>query len=88
MRLSYARNVLVRELADTCPEGWPPALVDANRFQVAMALDHWSAYSPLTHEERVRQASAALLATPPPAGWRPLSHDDERLFTLLPDDTA
>ncbi|NTX37333.1 NUDIX hydrolase [Myxococcus sp. CA051A] len=84
----FVRDVLARELAEAFPDGWPGVLDDANRFEAAMALGRWSAYSPLTHEERVRQASDALLANPPPAGWRPLSHDDELLRTLLPDDTA
>ena len=70
------------------PEGWPAVLDDANRFKVAKALGRWSAYTPGTHEERVRQASAVLLATPPPPGWRPLGPDDELLRTLLPDEEA
>ncbi|HVG58222.1 MAG TPA: NUDIX hydrolase, partial [Hyalangium sp.] len=41
-----------------------------------------------THEERVRRAGAALLAMPPPPGWRPLGPDDELLRTLLPDEEA
>lgn len=31
---------------------------------------------------------AALLATPPPPGWRPLGPDDELLLTLLPDENV
>jgi len=80
------RDVLVRELADGLPRGWPTVMDDANRFEVAMALGRWSAYTPETHKERVKQARAALRATPPPPGWRPLGPDDELLLTLLPDE--
>jgi hypothetical protein len=84
----FVRDVLVRMLSQSLPEGWPAVLDDANRFKVAKALGRWSAYMPETYEERVRQASAALLATPPPPGWRPLGPDDELLRTLLPDEDA
>ncbi|HEX5750994.1 MAG TPA: NUDIX hydrolase [Archangium sp.] len=80
------RDVLVRELADGLSSGWPPVMDDENRFEVAMALGRWSAYTPETHKERVRRAGDALLATPPPPGWRPLGPDDELLVTLLPDE--
>jgi hypothetical protein len=82
------RDVLVRELSDGLPDGWPAVLDDANRFEVASALARWSTYTPETHQERVDQVSAVLLATPPPPGWRPLSPDDELLRTLLPDEEA
>jgi len=82
------RGQLVRELCECLPEGWPTVLDDANRFKVAKALGFWSAYTPETHEERVRQVGDALLATPPPPGWRPLGPDDELLRTLLPDEDA
>jgi hypothetical protein len=59
---------------------------DANRFKVAHALGSWSSFTPETHEERVRQARAALRATPPQPGWRPRGPDDELLLTLLPDE--
>jgi len=82
------RDVLVRELAECLPDGWPTVLDDANRFKVAKALGCWSAYTPETHEDRVEQASSALLAAPPPPSWRPLGPDDELLRTLLPDEEA
>ncbi|RJS14713.1 NUDIX hydrolase [Corallococcus sp. H22C18031201] len=82
------RGQLVRELSECLPAGWPAVLDDANRFEVAMALGSWSAYTPVTHEERVRQARDALRANPPPAGWRPLGPDDELLLMLLPDEEA
>ncbi|HEX8819128.1 MAG TPA: NUDIX hydrolase [Archangium sp.] len=82
----FVRDVLVRLLSQSLPEGWPAVLDDANRFNVAEALGSWSAYTPETHKERVRQARAALRAAPPPPGWRPLSPDDELLRTLLPDE--
>ncbi len=72
--------------AQSVPEGWPAVMDDANRFKVAEALGRWSAYTPETHEERVRNARAALRAAPPPPGWRPLGPDDELLLTLLPDE--
>ncbi|MFY2560194.1 NUDIX hydrolase [Corallococcus terminator] len=84
----FVRDVLVREVGEGLPNGWPPVLDDASRFEVAMVLGRWSAYTPETHEARVRQASDALLANPPPAGWRPLGPDDELLRTLLPDEEA
>ncbi|HWA14942.1 MAG TPA: hypothetical protein VG817_00815 [Gemmatimonadales bacterium] len=80
------RGQLVRELAEHLPDGWPAVLDDANRFEVAHALARWSTYTPETHQERVKQVRAALRATPPPPGWRPLNPDDELLRTLLPDD--
>jgi hypothetical protein len=82
------RGQLVRELSEGLPEGWPAVLDDANRFKVAKALSSWIAYTPEDHQERARQVAAALLATPPPPGWRPLGPDDELLCTLLPDEQA
>ncbi|WNG16704.1 NUDIX hydrolase [Cystobacter fuscus] len=81
-----ARGQLVRELSEGLPNGWPAVLDDANRFEVAKALSSWIAYTPDTHQDRARQVSATLLATPPPRGWRPLGPDDELLRTLLPDE--
>ncbi len=80
------RGQLVRELAEALPNGWPAALDDANRFKVAVALARWGTYTPETHEQHVERAKAALRATPPPPGWRPLGPDDELLRTLLPDE--
>ena len=80
------RGQLVRELFERLPDGWPAVLDDANRFKVAHALARWSSYTPETHEKRVDEVSDALLATPPPPGWRPLGPDDELLLTLLPDE--
>ncbi|MBN1204566.1 MAG: NUDIX hydrolase [Myxococcaceae bacterium] len=82
------RDVLVRELSEILPNGWPAVLDDDARFEVAMALSSWTANAPETHEERVRQAGDSLLANPPPAGWRPLGPDDALLRTLLPDEEA
>jgi hypothetical protein len=84
----FVRDVLVRELSESFPNGWPAVLDDANRGEIAMALGTWTAYTPTTHEERVRRAGDALLSTPPPPGWRPLGPDDELLRTLLPDEEA
>jgi glycine/D-amino acid oxidase-like deaminating enzyme len=84
----FLRDVLVRELSECIPDGWPAVMDDANRFKVAMALGSWAAFTPGTHEERVRQVRTALLTTPPPPGWRPLGPDDELLRTLLPDEMA
>ncbi|HZI16643.1 MAG TPA: NUDIX hydrolase [Myxococcus sp.] len=84
----FVRDVLVRELAEALPDGWPAVLDDANRFEVAMALARWSTYTPETHRGRVDQVGDALLAAPPPPGWRPLGPDDELLRTLLPDEEA
>jgi hypothetical protein len=80
------RGQLVRELWECLPDGWPTVMDDANRFKVAKALGSWSAYTPETHQERTRQVRAALRATPPPPGWRPLGPDDELLRMLLPDE--
>ena len=84
----FVRGVLVRELSENLPQGWPAVLDDTNRFKVASALAPWTAYTPESHKERARRAGDALLATPPPHGWRPLSADDELLRTLLPDEEA
>jgi hypothetical protein len=80
------RGQLVRELCECLPNGWPAVLDDTNRFKVAKALGFWSAYTPETHQKRVDQVGDALLAKPPPPGWRPLGPDDELLRTLLPDE--
>lgn len=80
------RGQLVRELVGSLPNGWPAVLDRANRFLVAKALGMWAAYTPETHKERVDRAGDALLANPPPAGWRPLGPDDELLRALLPDE--
>ncbi|WNG25001.1 NUDIX hydrolase [Cystobacter fuscus] len=82
------RGQLVRELWACLPNGWPVVMDDANRFKVAKAIGLWSSLTPTTHEQRVEQARAALRATPPPPGWRPLGPDDELLLTLLPDETV
>ncbi len=82
------RGQLVRELADELPDGWPTVMDDANRFKVAKAIGLWSSLTPTTHEKRVEQARAALRATPPPPGWRPLGPDDALLLALLPDEDA
>ncbi|HZI06295.1 MAG TPA: NUDIX hydrolase [Archangium sp.] len=82
----FVRDVLVRMLSESVPDGWPAVMDEANRFKVAEALGSWSAYTPETHEKRVERARAALRATPPPPGWRPLGPDDELLRALLPDE--
>jgi hypothetical protein len=84
----FVRDVLVRQLSQSLPNGWPAVMDDANRFQVAKALGCWFADTPETHQERARQVNTALLATPPPPGWRPLGPDDELLRTLLPNEEA
>ncbi|WP_076606307.1 NUDIX hydrolase [Cystobacter fuscus] len=80
------RGQFVRELYESLPDGWPTVMNDANRFKVAKALGSWTAFTPESHEERVRQARSVLRATPPPPGWRPLGPDDELLLSLLPDE--
>jgi len=84
----FVRDVLVRELSQSLPDGWPAVLDDANRFKVAKALGRWSAYTPETHQSRAEQVRAALRTAPPPPGWRPLGPDDELLLMLLPDEEA
>jgi hypothetical protein len=84
----FVRDVLVRLLSQSLPDGWPAVMDDANRFAVAKALGSWSAYIPEDYQERADQVMAALRATPPPPGWRPLGPDDELLRTLLPDEEA
>ncbi|MCY1073563.1 NUDIX hydrolase [Archangium lansingense] len=84
----FVRDVLARLWTQSVPDGWPAVMDDASRGEIAMALGTWTAYTPETHKERVRQARAALWASPPPAGWRPLGSDDELLRTLLPDEEA
>jgi hypothetical protein len=82
----FVRDVLVRLLSQSLPNGWPAVMDEESRFAVAKVLGCWSADTPETHRERVKQARAALRAAPPPPGWRPLSPDDELLRTLLPDE--
>jgi hypothetical protein len=84
----FVRDVLVRMLSQSLSDGWPIVMDDANRFKVAKAIGRWAAYTPETHEKRIEQARAALRASPPPPGWRPLGPDDELLLTLLPDEEA
>ena len=84
----FVRDVLVRMLAQSLPGGWPTVMDDANRFKVAKALGAWFGYTPESHELRAEQVMAALRATPPPPGWRPLGPDDALLRMLLPDEDA
>jgi hypothetical protein len=84
----FVRDVLVRLLSQSLPNGWPDVMDDANRFAVAKALGRWSGYIPEAYQERADQVMAALRATPPPPGWRPLGPDDELLRTLMPDEEA
>lgn len=84
----FVRDVLVRELSEGLPSGWPAVLDDTSRFEVAHALARWIGYAPEAHQERARQVAAALLANPPSPGWRPLSPDDELLRTFFPDEEA
>jgi hypothetical protein len=82
----FERDVLVRQLSQSLPNGWPAVMDDQARFAVAKALARWIGYTPEAHQERARQVMAALLATPPPPGWHPLGPDDELLRMLLPDE--
>jgi hypothetical protein len=82
----FVRDILVRMLSQSLPDGWPDVMDDANRFKFAEAIGSWIAYTPETHKERARQVRTSLLATPPPPGWRPLGPDDELLLTLLADE--
>lgn len=84
----FVRDVLVRMLSQSLPNGWPVVMDDESRFAVAKALGRWSGYTPETHQERAEQVMAALRANPPPAGWRPLGPEDALLLTLLPDEEA
>ncbi|QSQ27562.1 NUDIX hydrolase [Pyxidicoccus parkwayensis] len=82
----FVRDVLVRLLSQSLPNGWPAVMDDGNRFLVAKALGTWSAYIPDAYGERSARARAALRANPPPPGWRPLGPDDDLLRMLLPDE--
>jgi hypothetical protein len=84
----FVRDVLVRLLTQSLPDGWPAVMDDEARFAIAEALSTWSAYIPEAYQERADQVMAALRAAPPPPGWRPLGPDDELLRTLLPDEEA
>ncbi|WIG94215.1 NUDIX hydrolase [Myxococcus sp. SDU36] len=84
----FVRDVLVRLLSQNLPNGWPTVMDDETRFQVGKTLGSWSAYIPDSYDERADQVMAALRATPPPPGWRPLGPDDELLRALLPDEEA
>ncbi len=84
----FVRDVFARLWSESVPDGWPAMMDDDARFAVAEALGCWTAYTPETHKERVKQVRAALRATPPPPGWRPLGPDDELLLALLPDEES
>ncbi|RKH62867.1 NUDIX hydrolase [Corallococcus aberystwythensis] len=84
----FVRDVLVRMLSQSVPNGWPAVVDDATRFQIGKALGSWSAYIPDAYQERADQVMASLRTTPPPPGWRPLGPDDALLLTLLPDNEA
>ncbi|NOK38885.1 NUDIX hydrolase [Corallococcus exercitus] len=84
----FVRDVLVRMLSQSLPQGWPTVMDDESRFAVAKALGRWGGYTPESHQERADQVMASLRAAPPPPGWRPLGPDDELLLTLLPDNEA
>ncbi|MFP2906950.1 NUDIX hydrolase [Pyxidicoccus sp. 3LFB2] len=81
----FERDVLVRMLSQSLPDGWPAVLDDQARFALGKALGRWIGYTPEAHQERSEQVIAALFATPPPPGWRPLGPDDALLRALLPD---
>jgi hypothetical protein len=82
------RGQLVRELSECLPDGWPAVMDRQARFTVAKALSSWISFTPEVHQARASQVGDALLATPPPPGWRPLGPEDELLRTLLPDEEA
>lgn len=84
----FDRDMLVRELHESIPNGWPAVLEDPHRFPVAKALGLWIGDLPDAHQERARRVMMALLANPPPPGWLPQGPDDELLRTLLPDEEA
>ena len=84
----FVRDVFTRLWSESVPDGWPAMMDDDARFAVAEALARWGTYTPETHEQHVERAKAALRATPPPPGWRPLGPDDELLLTLLPDEAV
>ncbi|WIG94221.1 NUDIX hydrolase [Myxococcus sp. SDU36] len=84
----FVRDMLVRELSESLPDGWPTVMDDDSRFEVAQALGCWYGHVPESHQERAEQVMAALRATPPRPGWRPLGPDDEFLRALLPDEEA
>ena len=55
----FVRDVLVRQLSQSLPEGWPAVLDDANRFKVAKALGPLDRATPQkTHQERAEQVMA------------------------------
>lgn len=82
----FERDVFVRMFNQSLPTGWPAILDDTGRFAVAKALSSWIGYTPEIHQDRARQIMMALLANPPPAGWRPVNPDDKLLRTLIPDE--
>ena len=84
----FVRDVLVRELSESLPEGWPAVVDDESRFEIAQALGCWYGHTPEPYRNRADQVMEALRTTPPPPGWRPLGPDDELLRTLLPDEEA
>ena len=86
--LRLIRGQLVREMSESLPNGWPAVMDDSARFAVAETLSTWSAFTPEPQYERVSRAGDALLANPPPPGWRPLGPDDPILLALLPDEEA
>ncbi|NRD62276.1 NUDIX hydrolase [Corallococcus exiguus] len=86
--MRFVRDVLVRMLSQSLPNGWPSVVDDTSRFQIGKALGSWSAYIPDAYQERADQVMASFRATPPPPGWRPLGPDDELLLMLLPDKEA
>ncbi len=80
------RGQLVRELSQISRTAGRPCWTTQTVSRLPWRSPVGVAYTPETHEERVRQVGDALLATPPPPGWRPLGPDDELLRTLLPDE--
>lgn len=84
----FDRDVLVRELNQSIPNGWPAVLDDANRFAVAQALGLWIAHTPSSPSGRRTASHDGAPGQSTPPGWRPMSPDDELLRTLLPDEEA
>jgi hypothetical protein len=78
------RDLFVRELRQSLPEGWKCPLDDASRSEVAGALADWETeLQDHLDEERVFKAGQELLNSELPTGWLPEGPDDPVIVAFV-----
>lgn len=78
------RDLFVRELRQSLPQGWKYPLDDASRSEVAGALADWETeLQDHLDEERVFKAGQDLLNAELPTGWLPEGPDDPVIVAFV-----